>query len=350
MSICRPIPERYSDLLPEQREFFLEFIRTLRKSLYGYFKKGPKDKFLHLEKQQQNKLYILWQQIFFNDFLPLPSQRHEQMPYEDSMNLKNINISTDFIDLMLLSMYYPMDAEKFNINVAELWKEQAIPECCKVILSSWLIHIPYYNLEEIHRQKVLRYAPDLFSLLSWLSSILYFLVNECTKALWRISYVGGNNLAVLAAFGDFIAFHMSQFFINKGIPTFTSRKKKKGRKIRIGYISRLFYGQAVSYYMVNRVIHHDKDQFEVYTFALGNTYDEITTIFEKYSDSFRHFKNIDAIEQVYQIVQDIIDSELDILIYTDIGMDPLTYMLAGLRLAPFNVCWSAMEQQRDCRQ
>lgn len=331
--LCRPIPERYSDLLPEQRDFFLEFIRTLRKKLYEYFKQGSKDKFTQLEEQQQNKLYILWQQIFFNDFLPLPSERHEQMPYEDSMSLKDINISTDYIDLMLLSMYYPMDAEKFNINVPELWKERAIPECCKVILSSWLIHIPYYNLQDIHRQKILKYAPDLFSLKLSGSSFIS-LVNECTKALWRISYVGGNNLAVLAAFGDFIVSHMSQFFKNKRVPAFTSRKKKKGRKIRIGYISRLFYGQAVSYYMVNRVIHHDKDQFEVYTFALGNAYDEITAIFEKYSDSFRHFKNIDAIEQVYQIVQDIIDSQVDILIYTDIGMDPLTYMLAGLRLAP----------------
>jgi protein O-GlcNAc transferase len=332
--LCRSIPERCSDLQPKQTEVFLDFIRALRKSLNEYFKKVPKGNFIQLEEQQQNRLYILWQQVFFNAFLSLPLQDDEQLPYqEDNNSLRDMNISTGFMDLILLSMYRPMDAEKFNINIAELWKDQTIPEYCKVILSFWLVHVPYYNLEERHRQKILKYAPDLFTIKMPGSSFIP-LVNECTKALWRISYVGGNNLVALAAFGDFIASHMRQFFLKKDVPLFTSIRKKGDRKIRVGYISRLFYGQAVSYYMVNRVIHHDKDKFEVYTFALGSTYDEITKIFEKYSDSFRQFKSIDLIEDVYRIVHDIIDCQLDILIYTDIGMDPLTYMLAGLRLAP----------------
>jgi protein O-GlcNAc transferase len=332
--LYRPMPGRYSDMQTNEIDGFFDFIKTLQKSLSEYFKKKNGNR-MQLEEEQQNRLYNLWQQLFFNEFLPLPSsQVLERLPnQEDDDNLKGMDISTEFMDLMLLSMYHPMDAEKFNINIAELWKDQATSEYCKVILSFWLMHIPYYNLEEGHRQKILTYAPALFSLKMSGSSFIH-LVNACTKALWRISYVGGNNLEALTAFGNFIAFHMEQFFQNKGVPLFTSRKKKNGRKIRVGYISRLFYGQAVSYYMVNRVIHHDKDKFEVYTFALGNTYDEITQIFEKHSDSFRQFKSIDLIEDVYRIVYDIIDCQLDILIYTDIGMDPLTYMLAGLRLAP----------------
>lgn len=332
--LCRPVPERYSDLQPQQIEVFFEFVEALRKSLYEYFKKVPKDQLMQIGEQQKNRLYNLWQQLFFNEFLPVPSQDLDQLPYqEDNNDVRKMDISTDFMDLMLLSMYHPMDAEKFNINIIDFWKRQDIPEYCKVILSFWLVHIPYYNLEEKHRQKILKYAPDLLSLKMSGSSFIP-LVNEYTKALWRISYVGGNNLVALAAFGDFIASHMEQFFLKKGLPHFTSRKKKNGRKIRVGYISRLFYGQAVSYYMVNRVIHHNKDKFDIYTFALGNIRDDITQIFEEHSDHFKQFKSIDLIEDVYRIVYDIIDCQLDILIYTDIGMDPLTYMLAGLRLAP----------------
>jgi protein O-GlcNAc transferase len=331
--LYRPMPERCSDLQPIQIDVFFEFIRTLQKSFYEHFKKAPGGKFIQLEEQQQNRLYILWQQLFFNDFLFLPSQNHEEFSYKDDNDSLRESNNIDYMGLMLLSMYRPMDAEEFNINIAKLWKDHAIPEYCKVILSFWLVHIPYYNLEEKHRQKILKYTPDLFALKIPNGSFIP-LVNECTKALWRISYVGGNNMVILSAFGDFISFHMKQFFQKKNVPLFISRKKEKGRKIRVGYISRLFYGQAVSYYMVNRVIHHDKDKFEVYTFALGNTYDDMTKIFEKYSDSFRQFKNIDLIEDVYHLVRDIIDCQLDILIYTDIGMDPLTYMLAGIRLAP----------------
>ncbi|SFL68962.1 O-linked N-acetylglucosamine transferase family protein [Pelosinus propionicus] len=322
---CRSIPDSSNHLQDKEMQAFYEFIKTLRKCLTIYFSKVPQGRYVQLKEDQHQKLYMLWQQIFLNDFLSLPIEENESFAFTDS--------SASFKEFLLISMYRPMDAEQFNINVVQLWKEEEIPEYYKVLITFWLLHVPYYNIEGKHRDKVLKYASDLFSAHIPTSSFIP-LVNECTKVLWRISYSGGNNLPALARFGDFIAAHMEQYVSRNKKLTASFKKNRKKKKIRIGYISRFFYGQAVSYYMVNRVIHHNKDNFEVYTFALGRGYDEITSLFEKYSDRFKQFKQIDAIEDVYCIMQSIIDSKLDILIYTDIGMDPLTYMLAGLRLVP----------------
>jgi protein O-GlcNAc transferase len=320
----RPIPENGNDLLPKEMEALYDFIKTLRECLTAYFSKVPEGTSIQLKEDQQQRLYMLWQQVFLNDFLSLPVQEKNSLTLTDSAGFK---------EFLLVSMYRPMDAEQFNIDIVQLWQEEAIPEYYKVLITFWLLHVPYYNLEGRHRDKILKYASDLFSMHIPTSTFIP-LVNECTKVLWRISYIGGNNLPVLAGFGDFIAAHMEQYVSrNKKVNTGFKKTRKK-KKLRIGYISRLFYEQAVSYYMVNRVIHHNKDNFEVYTFALGKAYDEMTSIFEKHSSRFKHFKDIDAIEDVYRVIQNIIDSKLDLLIYTDIGMDPLTYMLAGLRLVP----------------
>jgi glycosyltransferase involved in cell wall biosynthesis len=330
---CRPVPGNVNNLRLVEIEVFYNFIKILRKSLTTYFKKGPKDSFIILEEEQQQRLYTLWQQVFLNDFLALPMEMDEQLPLQEESAFKDMSFSASLQELLLISMYRPTDAEQFNVNVIQLWQEKNIPEYYKVLITFWLLHVPYYNLEEKHRQKILKYAGELFSFKIPTSAFIP-LVNECTRTFWRISYVGGNNLPALANFGDFIVAHM-KYYIPQQIKAHSNyRRASRKKKLRIGYISRLFYGQAVSYYMVNRVIHHDQDKFEVYTFALGKAYDEITGLFEKHSDCFKQFGNIDRIQDVYSVIQEIIDCKLDILIYTDIGMDPLTYMLAGLRLAP----------------
>jgi protein O-GlcNAc transferase len=329
---CRPIPENCSDLLPKQVETLHDFIRILRKSLTEYFSNASDGKFVELQEQEQQMLYILWQQVFLNDFLPLPTQK-DQLPLQETRGSKKVDFSAKVKDLFLTSMYRPMDGDQFNINMDQLWQDNTIPGYYKVIITFWLIHIPYYNLEERHRHKVLKMASDLLSI-SIPTTAFIPLVNEYTKVFWRISYIGGNNLSALAIFGDFIADHMKQY-IPQEIKLYPDNKKVDSkRKLRVGYISGFFYEQAVSYYMVNRIIHHDKDTFDVYTFALGKKHDEMTSLFEKHSDYFKHFNNMDAIGDVYRVIKSIIDSKLDMLIYTDIGMDPLVYMLAGIRLVP----------------
>ena len=330
----RQIPERCGGLPAEELGALIDFSSTLRDKLYEYFMMAPSAELIHLDLDTQDHLCSLCQQIFFNDSLPIQSQADKQLNKQKiSDNSIDGNEFAKYLRFMLISMYHPLAAGDFDIHATELWKDPIIPVYCKVIITLWMINTPSYSIEEGHRQRVLTYASDLCQI-DMPSNFFIPVVNEFVKAFWRISYAGGNNLPALTVLGDFIASHMGRFF-----PSYTTSNPLQAdhntdHKVRVGYISRFFYRQAVSYYMVNRVIHHDKEKFAVYTFALGKANDEITKEFSRHSEYFRQFANIDFIEDIYAIVEYIVDNQLDILIYTDIGMDPLTYMLAGLRLAP----------------
>jgi len=83
--------------------------------------------------------------------------------------------------------------------------------------------------------------------------------------------------------------------------------------------------------MANRILQHDRNTFEVHVFALGTQHDEMTELLSKKCD---RFVRIDNVSDYPHIARTVLDSELDILIFTDIGMEINTYLLAGLRLAP----------------
>jgi len=330
----RQIPERCGGLPPEELAALVDFSSVLRDKLYEYFMMTPRAELINLNSDRQNHLCILCQQVFFNDFLQIQSQADRELNHQKIYDSAiEENEFSKYLRLMLISMYHPLDAGDFPIHATELWNNPILPVYCKVIITLWMINTPYYSIEEGQRQRVLKYASDLCQI-DMPTNFFIPVVNEFVKAFWRISYAGGNNLPALSLFGDFIASYMGRFFPRYSASNPFQKEDNTDKKVRVGYISRFFYRQAVSYYMVNRVIHHDKEKFAVYTFALGTGNDEITQEFSRHSEYFRQFTNINVIEDIYAIVQNLVDSQLDVLIYTDIGMDPLTYMLAGLRLAP----------------
>jgi predicted O-linked N-acetylglucosamine transferase (SPINDLY family)/glycosyltransferase involved in cell wall biosynthesis len=316
----------------EEMQELLRFSRQLREQLVHYFTQTPLDELVKIGKREERLLITVWWQLFFNSFLPLNSSVGTQV---NSDSLGNFNsIATDsisrYIRIMLESMYHPYAAETYNIHATELWNESKVPLYPKAILSLWMLHVPYYNIEEGHRQQLLRYAPELCRI-SMPSEFFISIVNKLVDGFWRVSYVGGNNLSALTALGNFISLHMARFSLQNMESSFQHRMHRKEGKLRVGYISRFFRNQAVSYYMVNRIIHHDKDKFEITIFSLGDHCDAMTEIFKEYSDKFLQYTNL---ADVSGIAKGIMDSKLDVLIYTDIGMDPATYLLAGMQLAP----------------
>ena len=154
-------------------------------------------------------------------------------------------------------------------------------------------------------------------------------------AFWRISYAGGDQTRELCMLGDFISLHMNRLFPQQPLlqaarPDGTGQGAEAA-PLRIGYISRNFCKQAVSFYMVNRLIHHDRSRFSVHTFAAGDRDDELTEVFRQNSGEFiRH----PQLSDMAGMIAKIRERKLDILIYADLGMDPFTLMLSALRLAP----------------
>jgi len=333
----RKLPPRAGGMPAKQYNALLYCSRLLRQRLHQYFAETPLEQTVKLTEKQQLTIIAIWRQVFLNAFSTLNMQA-------DSMNngyqkgeaiLANKDDQGWYPKLIIASMYAPFAADRVNIQTGTLLNSADIPMWCKAVLSFWLVSTPYFNSEERHRQKILTYVADFCQSALQSSkrmSLGFFraFLEETMSGLWRASYIGGNNLKELSIFGDFIHTHMKEFYPNFKNVTF-NYKPKPGGKIRIGYISRNFCSQAVSYYMVNRMINHDREKFEIYTFAVGDRYDDMTKIFEQHSDKFI---KMDKEYNIDKMAKTVLDSKLDMLIYGDIGMDPITYMLAALQLAP----------------
>lgn len=106
-------------------------------------------------------------------------------------------------------------------------------------------------------------------------------------------------------------------------------------RIRIGFISNLFYGHTIGFLMKGIIKNFDREKYHVITISpLKHTDDHAQNI-RADSDEYL-FLGID-LQQASQRLQSL---ELDILFYADIGMDPLIFSLATTRHAPIQcVTW-----------
>lgn len=304
----------------------------LRDSLRDWLLQTGCDELQALGDPYQRLLLSLWQQVFLNMAAPHNMLWDSAKGRPDQTMVARLR-GGGFPGLLAASMYFPLDADEFDVDCGALL-DSALPLHCRNILVCWLINIPYFNGDMKHRDRLVRYVPELCRALLQRPEqlgVVYFvsLVQEIMTSFWRASYIGGNNVAALSAFGDLI--HATINRVCPGLPKPAPRQFKAGERIRIGYISRNFYRQAVPYYMINRIIHHDRTRFEVFMFSLAERQDEFTDIFVSNSD---HFEKFTDLKNFGAIINSVIGAQLDILIFTDIGMDAVTYILSGLRLAP----------------
>lgn len=109
----------------------------------------------------------------------------------------------------------------------------------------------------------------------------------------------------------------------------SSRRSQTG-KIKIGFLSCYFYCHSVAL-CYGRLIHKlPRDEFEVILLdGPRNHRDHITEFMEKSADLWISLPS--DLERCRHL---ILEQNLDILVYTDIGTDAFTYFLAMTRLAP----------------
>jgi predicted O-linked N-acetylglucosamine transferase (SPINDLY family) len=100
-------------------------------------------------------------------------------------------------------------------------------------------------------------------------------------------------------------------------------------KIRIGYLSAHFRSHSVAKTSLGWLKHADQQKFEIYSYYISHQADVATEQFRDRSDSFHHIYG-----SIGAICQQVMTDKLHILVFADIGMDPLTTFIAGLRLAP----------------
>jgi protein O-GlcNAc transferase len=103
-----------------------------------------------------------------------------------------------------------------------------------------------------------------------------------------------------------------------------------GRKLRIGFASAHIHAHSVWNAITKGWVYNiDRSQYDLYLFQLNPTSDEET---KHARGAVTYFENQPA--NLSEWVQAIKKMDLDVLIYPEIGMDPLTVRLAALRLAP----------------
>ena len=131
--------------------------------------------------------------------------------------------------------------------------------------------------------------------------------------------------------------NLARVFRSANIP---NRRKNlfsvsSGDKLKVGFISAFLNNHTIGKLNRGIIANLSRDRFHVNVFSIGSHSDEISQFIRKHADVYSNLpKNILFIQDVLK------QQDLDILFYTDIGMEPFTYVLAFSRFAPVQcVTW-----------
>jgi CRISPR-associated protein Csy1 len=106
----------------------------------------------------------------------------------------------------------------------------------------------------------------------------------------------------------------------------------RGKRVRVGFASAFFHTGTCGRYFKRWITDLDRDRFEVFVYHLWPGIDDIAQAIAARADHFRTFAASRSRPSV--VAPAIRDDALDVLVYTELGMDVTTFGLAALRLAP----------------
>ncbi len=105
--------------------------------------------------------------------------------------------------------------------------------------------------------------------------------------------------------------------------------RRSGKRLRVGFVSTCFCHHSVGRAALPIVEGLDRERFEVVVFAIDPGKDDINLRFRRSADRY-----IELPRSVSMIANAIREAAPEALVFTDVGMDPVTYFLAFWRLAP----------------
>lgn len=114
----------------------------------------------------------------------------------------------------------------------------------------------------------------------------------------------------------------------------TPRKslRPRGQKKRIGFLSSFFFTHSVTGVYLGLMRELARTQrFELHAFSVGARVEDAVT---QEIQELCHWHVLDAHQSLPKLARAVLDADLDLLIYPELGMEPITYLLAQARLAP----------------
>jgi len=149
-----------------------------------------------------------------------------------------------------------------------------------------------------------------------------------TMTNFYLQYQCRNDLVLQQKYGRFVhdvmAANFPQWATAKAMPSM-----RPGGKIRIGYVSTFMYDHTIGTFLSGWLESHTQSDFEIHSYHVGDKVDDLTHRLRSLSHKFYHFG-----DNMTATARQIEADNLHILVYSDIGMDAVTTLLAALRLAP----------------
>ena len=158
-----------------------------------------------------------------------------------------------------------------------------------------------------------------------------------TQQPFYLAYQEQDNRPLLSEYGDLCARLMRYWYDAQGIslPTLA-----RSGPIRVGIVSAHIHDQSVWNAITKgwcRLL--DRDRFSLHMFQVAGPEDKETAYARSRAAFF-----LRGAGEVRQWVDAIVGQRLDVIIYPEIGMDPMTMKLASMRLAPVQaVAWGHPE-------
>ncbi len=109
----------------------------------------------------------------------------------------------------------------------------------------------------------------------------------------------------------------------------TTPRSCPAARIRVGIVSSFLYAHSIGYVIQGLSARLDRERFSVHLYALHQVADETSSALAREADEW-----VALPVDLFSARERLARAELDILLYPDIGMDPITYFLAFARLAP----------------
>jgi predicted O-linked N-acetylglucosamine transferase (SPINDLY family) len=143
-----------------------------------------------------------------------------------------------------------------------------------------------------------------------------------------LAYLEADNLALLKPYGALCARLMDAWREQR--PPRTAPRSARGARLRVGVVSRHFHTHSVWQALTRGWFEHlDAQRIELCAFHLGSAQDAETAYAK--SRAARFVEGAGGLEQWVDAIE---QAAPDVLVYPEIGMDPMTVKLASLRLAP----------------
>jgi len=144
-----------------------------------------------------------------------------------------------------------------------------------------------------------------------------------------LAYQGMNNRELHSRYGDLVCTIMAAWLKQQNLPA-PAPRASGARRIRIGIVSAHFrQGSVWNVLTRGMVLGLDRTKFELFGYHTSRSRDSETDFAQASLDGFRQ-----GPWPLLRWLELLRDDAPDVLIYPEIGMDPMTTKLAALRIAP----------------